>query len=139
MYPLKYVAELFVHFFSGGRLSPGARIESLDQLYAILAIYAVGFVAMCLLVVALNGHAYRKREVLGLNEGERYETRATMTAWLVVAGTGTLSFVLAVATPPSPLALPGWVYMLLPVLMPLLGRRSAGVRRGLQEGEEAAG
>lgn len=123
VYPLRYLSELFVHAFSGGRLSPGARIESLDQLYGLFAIYGVGFVTMCGLVVALHAHAWQRRGALELDQLERLHTRMAMGAWSVVGGVGVVSLLLAVATPPSGLVLPGWVYMILPVLMPVLGLR----------------
>ena len=129
VYPLKYLSELFVEFLSGGLFSTNARLDSVEELYAIFAIYGVGFVAMSLMIVALHGHAYRKREELELNELELHETRAQIQAWLLAAGVGALSFVFAVATPPSRLVLPGWVYWLLPVSQPILSWRFAIRRR----------
>jgi hypothetical protein len=51
--------------------------------------------------------------------------------WLVQAGVGLLSVALALFTPPSAIGLPGWAYMLLAFLMPMLGVRSERRRLAL--------
>lgn len=127
VYPLKVLASGMASYFTGGRLPSGISLQTYSQLYGLFAIYGVGFMTMCLVIVLLDLHAYRRREALGLNELERFDKRADIVAWLLLGGTGALSVVIALATPPSPVSLPGWVYMILPIMMPaygvMMGRR----------------
>ena len=134
VYPLKYMSTLLIFWLSGFRIAPAGRagnlgIESMDQLYGIFAVYGVGFTVMALIVALLNLHAYRLREELMLNGLEAAETRSESGAWLILAAVGALSAATALLTPPSRLMLPGWTYMLLPVLMPAYSRRTARARR----------
>ena len=89
---------------------------------------------MSLLIVLLDLHAYRQRETLGLNEFERFDTRADMGAWLLLGGAGALSVSIAMTTPPGPMALPGWVYTILPIMMPVYGVTMGRRRRRLPGG-----
>jgi uncharacterized membrane protein len=123
VYPLRYLAALFTYYFSGGRLSPTASINP-DQLHDIFAIYGAGYVAMALIIIALNAHALRLRDQLDLDRVEVFIARSEMRAWTILASVGALSVTLALALPVSNLMLPGWIYMLLPVLMSLNGTRT---------------
>jgi uncharacterized membrane protein len=122
VYPLKYLASLMSYFFSNGRLSPEANLETAGEIFSIFTIYGIGYVAMTLLIAALNIHALRVRDPLELDELEIVITYAEIRSWLILAGVGTLSVVLALFGPRNQIVLPGWVYMLLPILMPLNGR-----------------
>jgi hypothetical protein len=121
VYPLRYIASLFVHFFSGGRLAPQAHHLTLPQLYDIFAVYGLGFVAMCLIIAGLYLWAWRQRQRLGLDGLERYTTRAEIGSWSIVAAIGVVSILVALLTPPSRAAWPGMVYMVLAVVMPIYG------------------
>jgi uncharacterized membrane protein len=131
VYPLKFLFSLAVNFYSGGRFSPGARLEGIEELYHIFGIYGIGYAAMTALIAALNAHAWRQRDALGLDAVERQLTRAVITAWCLLGGVGLLSAALAFFTEPAPFVWPGWVYMILPVLMPLFGRRADREHRRL--------
>jgi uncharacterized membrane protein len=124
VYPLKYLFALMTHWLSGGRLAPDAGIEGPDQLHSVFAIYGVGFIVMALLIAALNTHAWRKRETLGLDAAERYLTLATTWAWVIQAGVGLVSVLLALLAPSTWASAPGFAYLLLPLVMPLYGRHT---------------
>jgi hypothetical protein len=132
VYPLKYVANLFLYWLTSGRLSGAARLTGLGELHAIFAIYSVGFIAMSLVVAALNGHAWRCREELLLNDLERLDTRGEMGAWLILAAVGGISVLLAVVPPPTRFVLPGWAYSTLPIIMWRYGASIQRRRRLLQ-------
>jgi uncharacterized membrane protein len=124
VYPLKFLFTGMMSFFSGGKLATAATTRiTPDQLYTIFAIYGVGFVVLCGTIVLLNLHAWRHREKLRLSEIERLTTRSEITSWLIVCGTGVASIILALTTKPAIFALPGWIYMILPVVMPIHGMR----------------
>lgn len=131
VYPLKHIFSLMMYWLSGGRMSEAAAIAGVEQLYRIFAIYGVGFMAMALVIAGLNIHAWRRRIELELNELERVVTRGEIVAWLILASTGAVSVVLALFTPPSPIAWPGWVYWLLSIAMPLHGARVGRAGRRL--------
>lgn len=124
VYPLKFLFSLAMNWYSGGRLSPDAEIRSLDELYAIFAIYGIAYAVMAALIAAINFHGLRQRESLDLNPLEIAIARAEAGAWSVVCAVGALSAAIALFTPKSEIVLPGWVYMLLPIIMPLFGARN---------------
>ena len=69
---------------------------------------------------------------------EVFLTRAEIRVWSVLGGVGTLSAALALLTPISRWVWPGWVYMLLPILMPWFGARAGRTARRLRA-ERSAG
>jgi hypothetical protein len=137
VYPLKFLATLSSHYFSGGRLSPDASINP-AQLHDIFAIYGIGYVAMALVIIALNAHALRLRDPLELDAVELFIVRSEIRIWSIVAGVGMLSAGIAIALPVSRLMLPGWVYMLLPVVMPAHGAWTARRLDALKSGTAKA-
>ena len=124
VYPLKFLTSLFMFWISGGTLSTGAALEpgrEAEQLHSIFAVYGTGFVLMTAVVILLNLHALRQRQLLRINTVEAATTRAEVESWVILGGVGLVSVLLAVVLPPTRLILPGWIYCLLPVLMPLHG------------------
>ncbi len=93
---------------------------------------------MCLAVILLNLHAWRQRDALRLDAVERVDTRGEIGAWLIVAGAGLGSVFLALIVPANWVGAPGWVYMTLPVIMPLYGRRTERRRRLAAAGDGTA-
>ena len=121
VYPLKFLATLSIAWFSG-RANEGFMLSSFQQLYDLFAIYGAGFVAMSLVIVALNAYAYRKRTELELDPRECFLVKSEIGAWLILATVGALSVLFAIMMEPSQLVAPGWTYMLLAVVMPIYGR-----------------
>jgi uncharacterized membrane protein len=135
VYPMKFVTSSFVEWVSGQRIdtSPdNAPIANFEELFGIFTIYSVGFVALCLAVLLLYWHAWRRREELELNDVERYVTRSEIGSWSILIGVGVLAILMGLFAPRSMLTMPGWAYTLLPVIMPAYGmlhsRRLARLR-----------
>lgn len=122
VYPLKFLANTIVTWLTGGVVVVSG-IGSFDELYGLFAIYGAGFSAMALVLSALSLHAWRQRHALQLTDRETFLTRGDAGAWFILAMVGALSATLAIITEPSRIVLPGWTYMLLPIVMPLYGRR----------------
>lgn len=101
----------------------GVHMEGPEELNMLFAIYAVGYMAMTVEIALLYGHAWRVRDRLGLNAVERHDTKAYAGLWLLQAGVGLVSFLLAVLLPARWAGIPGWAYMLLPILSPLYSVR----------------
>ncbi|MCI0435828.1 MAG: TMEM175 family protein [Gemmatimonadetes bacterium] len=137
VYPMKFLASLSVAWLSGD-FGARAMLTGIDQLYDLFAIYGLGFIAMSLVLAGLNAHALRCRAQLGLDPLEVYLTRAEITAWIILAAVGSLSVALALFTPATPYVLPGWTYMLLGIVMPILARRAGRRARQLAAAREAA-
>jgi hypothetical protein len=124
VYPLRFLFGIFLHWMTDGWASPGTSIGAADDLDRIFVIYGVGYVAMCTCIVALNLHAWRLREVLELDGRERMATGLEMRAWGINAGVGVLSIALALFVPETEFGLPGWIYLLIPVLLLLDAMRT---------------
>ena len=137
IYPMKYVTSIFVAWITDRRLEVGANIGSMDELYGIFTIYSIGFVSLCIALLLLYLRAWSRREELQLNTVERHLTRSEIGSWLILAGVGALAILLGLFAPHHPLTVPGWAYLLLPVVMPLWGairgRQYERLRRELKE------
>lgn len=129
VYPLKFLANTIVTWLTGGAVAVSG-INSFADLYGLFAIYGAGFSTMSLILSALSVHAWRQRHALQLTDRETLLTRGDAGAWFILAIVGALSATLALLTEPSRIVLPGWTYMLLPVVMPLYGRR---INRGAEK------
>ncbi len=132
VYPMKFLASLSIARMSGEPWAMDA-LTGPGQLYDLFAIYGLGFIAMSLILAGLNAHALRKHELLELDTLEQYLARADIQTWLLLAFVGGLSVAVALFTPPSGFVWPGWTYMLLPVVMPLHGRRAARRAKALMQ------
>jgi uncharacterized membrane protein len=128
VYPLRFVFGAmmsWIGWISGLPLGSGVyRLQSAADVNRLFVVYGLGFVAMCLVLVLLNLHAWRRREQLELDAVERQLLRGEMGAWLIVASAGVLSVMLGLFLPPAWAGVPGWAYTLLPVAMPIYGRVS---------------
>jgi uncharacterized membrane protein len=138
VYPMRYVTSIFTAWVSGGRISAGAQIESLDELYGIFAIYSIGFTAMCLVIILLYLRAWQLRKSLQLNAVEQFLTRAEMGNWAILAGVGTIATLLGLFAPPRVWTVPGWAYIILPVVMPVYGYRMGRKRAQIAAETDAA-
>ncbi len=121
VYPMRYMTSIFTNWVTGGRLSADAQIESLAELYGIFTIYSIGFSVMCAVIIGLYWRAWRLRDMLELNAAERFVTRAEMGSWSILAGVGLAATLMGLFAPQSMWTIPGWVYLSLPVVMPVYG------------------
>lgn len=139
VYPLKFMSRAptgWLGYVTGiGRGSGFATQIAPTEINRLFAVYGVGFVATCSAIVLLNLHAWRQRDGLALDALERFDTRAEIGAWLIVGSAGVLSVVLALATPPSFVGIPGWAYSPLAIVMPIYGTVTARRRRRLRPPE----
>lgn len=133
VYPLKIMFGAAFGFVSGGWLPSAFEIESIYQFRALVSIYGIGFFALCTLIAALFGHAWRQREALEMAPAEAFDTAAEAVAWSIVGLFGVLSMLLAWLLPPEQVWLAPWIYTLLFFVGPALDylqRRSARRRFG---------
>lgn len=139
VYPLRFLARALTawmdHVLGLPITSEPFRLGGPAELSQLFIIYGAGFVAMCVAILLLHAHAWRLRDELRLNELERHDTRADMGAWSILAATGILSIGLGIVFGSSAPALPGWAYMILPVVMPLYSARVNRRRKALRGDE----
>jgi uncharacterized membrane protein len=129
IYPLKAVFGSMWFFLSAGRVGHALGIHSGSQARSLLAIFALGFMAIALEVLLLNLRAWQLREPLRLNIRERLITRDEVTGWALPAGVGVISLLLAVTLPIEWIDWSGWVYFSLALLAPLQSQWRRARRR----------
>jgi uncharacterized membrane protein len=101
VYPLKFLMTLLIDSLLGiktaVRLPDGTTQDAITstQLPALLIIYGLGFLAVNVLFTIFYWHAYRQRTVLQLTEGETFDTVTSMWGFMVNAGVGLFSILLA--------------------------------------------
>src|SRR6476646_2588289 len=119
VYPLKLLFGAMFYFLSDHVVGQVITANTEDEVRALFALYAVGFVAIALEILLLNLRAWRRREPLRLNEREKSLTRGEWIGWSVPATVGLTSLVLALTLPMKHIGWSGWVYLSLSVLTPL--------------------
>lgn len=121
IYPMKYVTSIFVTWISDRRLAVGADINSMDELYGIFTIYSIGFVALCIAILLLYLRVWIIRGDLQLDAVERHVTRSEIGSWTILASVGMLAILMGLFAPHHLWTVPGWAYLILPVVMPAWG------------------
>lgn len=135
VYPLKFLFTLFIgQLFAGGDMTVlvEGHLEHViepGQAGALFAIYGAGFMALSLVSAALYFYAYRQRQVLELNDLERFDTVASIQNALVRAGVALISVLIALFGGSS---LAGWAYFLLLPALTIDGVVSGRRRRRLE-------
>jgi hypothetical protein len=121
IYPMKYITSLFVAWVTNRRLAVNAEIGSAEELFGIFTIYSIGFVALCFAILLLYLRAWAKRNDLQLDAVEKHVTRSEIGSWMILASVGILAILMGLFAPHHPLTVPGWAYIILPVVMPVWG------------------
>ena len=119
VYPLRAMSTAAVSAMTNGWLPTIFVVTSVDQVRGLFGIYGSGFVLCSACIVALNAHALSLRKSLSLTAEELFLTRTELGGWLVVASIGLLSILMAFTVPDGLVGLSGWIYLSLPVVMPI--------------------
>jgi uncharacterized membrane protein len=132
VYPLRMVASAFMSFVSRGRLHTSFTLSSGRDLTGLFVVYGLGFALQMAMLALLYFRALRAGEELRLSAIERLRTGQEITAHAVLGATGLVSALVAGLLPTRLGIWAGFVYMILPVTMPLLalryGRRADRLR-----------
>jgi hypothetical protein len=123
VYPLKMVFGAFASWASGGWLPSEFVLKSPRDLLGLFAVYGVGFAAQTGMLVLLHLRGLKLADELRLNEVERLRTRQEVVMHLALGATGVASALWALLLPPSVGVFAGFLYMTLPVTMPVLAIR----------------
>ncbi|AKS41325.1 TMEM175 family protein [Wenzhouxiangella marina] len=133
VYPLKIFLQGGFSVLTDGALASDFRIESRFQFQVLVTIYSFGFFAMCALIAALHGHAWRCREALDMSAEEIFDTAAESIAWLIVGGFGLVAIALVWLLPESMTQFAPFAYGLLAFFGPIYSKLAdrVGRRKGL--------
>jgi len=94
VYPLKFLFNLSITAMLFGG-SPQTGVMTRSQFSSLLVIYGFGFAAVYLSMNLLYLHAYRVRDVLELNELEKFDTRYQIMRLTVLMTFGIIAAILA--------------------------------------------
>lgn len=119
VYPLKMMFSAFASYASGGWLPTSFVMEKVGDMLGLFVIYGLGFAAQTGMLAALHAHALRAPG-LHLDAMERLRTRQKIEIFAVLGGTGLASALFAAVMPDRVAVFAGFLYMTLPVTMPLL-------------------
>ena len=114
VYPLKFLFNLGISDMLFGRSVTAPLIRE-SQVATLFSIYSFGFAGVYLAFTLLYLHAWRLRDVLGLSEIEKLETRFVIYRLLTVAVVGLVAAGLALL----PL-FPSWAGLIYVLLLPIL-------------------
>lgn len=123
VYPLKMVFSGMFFWMSGGWLPVSFTVASHQELSGLFIIYGVGFAVVMFTFVLLYRHALRCKDALQLDALEQAITRREIGMSLVLAATAVASALFAWLMPPTIAVYAGFVYMTLPVSMPIAALR----------------
>ena len=120
IYPLRLVFSALFSWISGNYFPSEFVISSASELTSLFVFYGLGFAAISILLGLLFQHAYKLRHNLLLDKVEVLLTKYEITSWLVMASTSVLSALFAAIMPLNIGVFAGFVYILLPILMPTI-------------------
>ena len=119
IYPLKAIFGSMFYMISDGGVGQALGVRTGAQARSFFAVYAIGFMAVAAEIWLLYLRAWRLREALRLNPQERHLTRAELIGWCIPLTVGIAALILALALPIRLIALSGWIYFSMAILVPL--------------------
>lgn len=84
VFPLKIVFAVFFHWISGGALPSNFAFGTIAEVQRMFQTFAIAFGSMGAVLWALNHHAWRQREALGLDAAEVLALRLMMRQWALL-------------------------------------------------------
>ncbi len=101
----------------------------------LMIIYGVGAAGIFLVLMLMYRYALKNSELLQLNEIERFDTKASMIANLIMATVPLISVTVAIVFRNFVFAAmyAGFTYFLYPILMPVFGKYTQKKRKKLLE------
>ena len=91
VYPLRIIFSMFFNWASNGWLPSSVTIGSMRDFQAMFLAYALAWTTLGCVVVALYRHAWRLRDALGLDRGERIDLRGSLAAHAMIPATGVVA------------------------------------------------
>ena len=120
VYPLRLVFSVLFHWLTGGWLPAHFSINSVREFGGLFIIYGIGVATIAGLIALLYVRAKSARIRLKLNKIEIIKTDADIANYILLAGTGIVSALFAWLIPPNINLMAGFVYLILPIAIPLM-------------------
>jgi uncharacterized membrane protein len=112
VYPLKFVTRGIVQIVF--RIDTGSSLSITPaELGNLFALYGAGFIAIFLCFALMYRHARAVAGSLGLSPAEAHEAAMWFRHYLIMAGVGALSVVMALAGVGIEIGAPGWIYVII--------------------------
>lgn len=112
VYPLKFVTRgLLYAVFGWGEATSVAM--GWDELGNLFALYGAGFIAIFLCFALMYRHARSRKDDLGLTPMEAHEAGMWWRHYLIMAGVGAVSVLMALAEIGVHVGAPGWIYAMI--------------------------
>ena len=124
IYPLKLMYSTLLSFISGGYFPSGIQIASQAEGVSIIGFYGFGFSLLSSSMIGLYWRTYAVRKEMALNEVEAVDAKIGITIWMTLASIALLSGIVSLTTPVRFAVWAGMLYMLIPIVMPLLISRT---------------
>ncbi len=129
VYPMKMVFSALFSGLSGGYLPANFTIGSYAEVTTLFVTFGVAFGSLGLTLFLLYLHAWKQRDALELDLGERILARARMTCWALIPAVAAVSIALALwlfgrSESGWWNGLPGYIYFSLNIATPLIMQRA---------------
>ena len=123
VYPLKLLFSALFSWISNDWFPSQFILQSQFELINLFIIYGIGFFVMSALMAVLYLKAKSARDELKLNAKEIILTDLEIASWATLSITGLISALFAAIMPSNIDVFAGFVYMTLPVSMPIVSIR----------------
>jgi uncharacterized membrane protein len=123
LYPLRLMMSGALNAMTGGLLPSELTITEVSHARTFFGVYGLAFALMSSVLLALNARVLRLPFSPPLAAAERVRARVEVEVWAILSAMGTASAVLAILMPPRLLAVAGWMFASLAIIMPVMGRR----------------
>lgn len=135
VYPIKLVVQLSIAYFSAGALQQNLEIMDLSEVVNLFIYFALGLMALSLILIALYQNSLRQRKELVLSEFEVAFCKIACLTWAIVGATALVSCLAAPVLSDS-IEWAGLVYFSLWLTIPL-GRRLYAKKLGIDGLQQA--
>ena len=109
--------QLLFQAISNGYFPMEMQFNHVWEIRFMFAFYAIGFFLLCLNFIALYVYAMTKRQALGLNDVDYFDSQTEIYMWLSGALIGMISLLLPLWLPPNLIGFAGYMFF---ALFPLL-------------------
>jgi uncharacterized membrane protein len=121
VYPLRVLLTEALSALTGDWVPSRFKASSWSEVRTLFVVYSAGWTACSLTILLLFRHAYSRRADLALNPLEVWETATEIQGWAAMVVVGLLSLLIGLVAQREWIALAGWIYMTLAVVMPAHG------------------
>lgn len=125
VYPLKMLYSALFSWLSNNWFPSSFEMQKNSDLTNLFIVFGLGFAAVSVILALLYKHALNKADELQLNAVEKMLTQEEIVSSLVLGLTATGSAVFAWIMPYRIGVWSGFIYMILPVIMPIIAVRYA--------------